>query len=151
MMKKLIVLLFVFACCRVNLYAQSQRILYFLPDSVEVRIDNYMESKKNFKCNSIYFLLKKDSSIYNITIIPLVPDSDSNILHWVSVTNRYILINQTYYPLLFDYDFSFSTPDSVHVGEFGHREGNIKKLHLIAHRYTIFFKMNGSILKEELW
>ena len=61
------------------------------------------------------------------------------------------LINQTYNPLLLDYDFSFSTTDLMHVGEFGHREGNIKKLHLIAHRYTTYFKMSGSILKEELW
>jgi hypothetical protein len=151
-MKKIIVVLILFVCCHFSVVAQSHKILYILPDSVELRINRYILNTIQQE-QKLYFLLKKDTlGIYNLTVIPFVPnDNRSDVSAWVKVTNRHILIDKESYPLLLDYDFTFSTSNPSDIGELGHREGNIRKMHLIAHRYTIYFKMNGSILKEENW
>jgi hypothetical protein len=134
-------------------YAQDRKITYFLPDSVEVHINNLLlRSLKLNNNKEYYFLLKEDTSrVYNLTVIPFDINIKTEVSNWVSATNRYALINGRLYPLLFDYDFTFSTPDPNNVGSFGHRDGNIRKLHLIAHSYTIYFKTNGTILKEVYW
>lgn len=134
-------------------YTQERKITYILPDSVEIRINKHIVTRSSLD-NKVdyYFLLREDTpKVYNLTIIPFEVKDKTEVSSWINATNRYALINGRLYPLLFDYDFTFSTPDPNNVGSFGHRDGNIRKLHLIAHRYTIFFKTNGSILKEEDW
>lgn len=134
-------------------YAQSKRITYILPDSVEMRINRQIASF--FRDNSvedIFFLLKKDTlGFLSLTAIPYKLTDTSDVARWVGISNRYALVGEKYYRLLFDYDFSIGTPTPNDVGEYGHREGNVRRLHLIAHRYTIYFKMDGVISKEEFW
>jgi hypothetical protein len=150
-MKRIIIIVCIL--CHFVGYAQERKITYILPDSVEVRINSHLLAKSSVKNDkSYYFLLKKDTSrTYNITIIPFDSSAKSEISNWVNNTNRYALVNGQLYPLLFDYDFTFSTPEPNNIGIFGHRDGNIRKLQLIAHRYTIYFRTNGLILKEENW
>jgi putative transposon-encoded protein len=145
---KIIIIVACILCC---LEGRAQKkITYILPDSVEVRINSHILTKSGVK--SYYLLLKKDTSrTYNITVIPFDNSAKSEVNNWVNNTDRYALINGQLYPLLFDYDFAFSTPDPNNVGSFGHRDGSIRKLQLIAHRYTIYFRTNGLILKEEDW
>jgi len=133
-------------------YAQERKITYILPDSVEIRIDKHIATRSSLGNKSYYFLLREDTpKVYNLTIIPFEVKDKTEVSEWVNATNRYALVNARLYPLLFDYDFTFSTSEPNNIGSFGHRDGNIRKLHLIAHRYTIFFKTNGTILKEESW
>ncbi len=133
-------------------YTQGSEITYILPDSVEVRIYNHMLKRQNAnKDSKHYFFLKRDTEeAYSLTIIPFKKSDQTKDINWVNSSNRYILIEKQLYPLLLDYDFIFSTPD-LNVGDFRSRDGNIRKLHLLAHGYTIFFKTNGTVLKEEHW
>ncbi|PUZ19328.1 hypothetical protein GA0116948_1297 [Chitinophaga costaii] len=152
-MKKIIIVSIIFIFTQFTVRAQSQKIWYILPDSVEVRLNRYiLTSIPKQEVQKLFFLLKRDSlNSYNITVIPLTHNTDLNIIRWVEDSNRYVLVNKNLYPLLLDYDFIFGTPEYNNIGEFGQREGSIKKIYLIPHRYTIYFKMNGSVLKEENW
>jgi hypothetical protein len=133
-------------------HAQGRKIMYIFPDSVEVRIYNHMQKELKAKQdNKHYFFLRQDTiGLYSLTIVPFKDSDQTQILSWVNGTNRYALVNDTSYPILLDYDFRFSTPD-LRTGDFGHRDGNIRKLHLLAHGYTIYFRTNGLILKEVYW
>ena len=130
---------------------KSQNINYILPDSVELKIKRHISGLKSGHDANIYFLLAKDSGdIYSLTVVPFSPDDmRSPVLVWVKETTRSILVDMKLYPLLLDYDFKFGTPAPNDVGEIGHREGNVKKMLLIAHSYTIHFKMNGAVVSEE--
>lgn len=148
---KICISLIVFICGFFPKISKSQNISYILPDSVELKIKRHISGLKSGYDASIYFLLEKDSSdIYSLTVVPFSrDDKESPVLQWVKETTRSILVDTTRYPLLLDYDFKFGTPTPDEVGEIGHREGNVKKIQLIAHRYTVHFKMNGRVVLED--
>lgn len=141
-----------FILCHFAGYSQGNKITYILPDSVEVRIYNHLQKVlRTRNDNKYYFFLRKDTvGAYSLTIVPFKDNDQTQDKNWANCTNRYALVNGNLYPILLDYDFTFSTPDQD-VGSLGHRDGNIRKLNLLAHGYTIHFKMNGVILKEDNW
>lgn len=126
---------------------KNNQIRYILPDQVEVLLDSCINKLKKSE-TQFYFLLKKDS-LYSITIGRYNNKEAKNILKWVKQSNRYIVINAKIYPLIFDHDLKFAAVDNNNIGEFGKREGNIKRANLILHSITIFFKSDGNIIKIE--
>lgn len=152
-MRKIFILSILFILCQFTVNAQSQKISYVFPDSVELRLNKYISNYNKKKPNKeLYFLIKKDTSgVYNLTVIPISSGSDSIVVSWLKSTNRYALIDKESYPVVFDYDFALGTPTINDIGSIGQREGNVKRMELIAHRFTIYFRMNGKILKEENW
>ncbi len=121
---------------------EKNRIQYVLPDNVEAILDSCIK-KMMSTGNSFYFLLEKDTS-YCITIGTYKKSEQKDFLSWVTRTNRYILINKRMYPLIFDYDSKFGTVDE-HIGKFRHRDDHVKKVHLLIHGISIFFKPDGTI------
>jgi len=126
---------------------KNDQIKYVLPDNVETFIDSSIRARK--ASSAFYFLLNKDS-VYSISIGSYNKKDEKNILKWVKQTNRFLIVNKKVYPLIFDYDLKFATVDS-NIGEFGKREGNIKRVSLMLHGLTIFFKSDGTIIKTENW
>lgn len=126
---------------------KNDQIKYVLPDNVETFIDSSIRAQKG--SSAFYFLLNKDS-VYSISIGSYSKKDEKNILKWVKQTNRFLIVNKKVYPLIFDYDLKFATVDS-NIGEFGKREGNIKRVSLMLHGITIFFKSDGTIIKTENW
>ncbi|MCD2425098.1 hypothetical protein LQ567_20095 [Niabella pedocola] len=145
--KNLLVLLFFFQ--GTVLVAQTDdKIRYILPNSVEKYLDSSINimSGKEYK---FYFLFKKDAH-FNITMGRYNKTEEKNVLQWVRKTNRFVLINKSIYPLIFDYDLTFAAIDN-NIGLFGDRDGNVKKVSLILHGASIYFKADGTIIKMENW
>ena len=129
----------------VSMAQKCSQIKYVLPDNVEVVLDSCVKSVGKEKQN-FYFVLRKDTS-YNITIGMFNKSEGKNILKWIRQSNRYVVINDKTYPLIFDYDFEFGAIESNNIGDFPSREGNIKRVSLIVHGLTVYFSPNGNILR----
>lgn len=127
---------------------EKDSILYIIPDSVEVRI--YEETKKIdlSKFNLYFFLSKIDKNIYRINYSSFPNDSKSKN-PWIDNTNRFLIVNNRKFPLIFDYDSSFSTQTNTMLGSFGEREGNIQRAYIIFEGYSITFKRDGTIISED--
>lgn len=127
---------------------EKDSILYIIPDSVEVRI--YEETKKIdlSKFNLYFFLSKIDKNIYRINYSSFPNDSKSKN-PWIDNTNRFLIVNNRKFPLIFDYDSSFSTQTNTMLGSFGEREGNIQRSYIIFEGYSITFKRDGTIISED--
>lgn len=147
MRKTLMILLFLFLAIP-SMAQKNNQIKYVLPDTVETFLDSCIKKQEGGK-TWIYFLLKKDT-LYSITIGKYSTKEKKNILQWVKQTNRYILINKVSYPLIFDYDLRFGAIDD-NIGEFGSRDDNVKRVNLILHGTTIYFKSDGSVVQSEEW
>ena len=74
-----------------------------------------------------------------------------NILKWVLQSNRYVIVNKKSYPLVLDYDLKFGSIDNNNIGNFGVRDGQVKKASLIIDGTTIYFKGDGAIMFTDFW
>lgn len=148
-MRKYITILIVLFQAMTSAAQKSNQIRYILPDNVEVFLDSCIK-KSESNGTQFYFLLKKDTT-YNITIGRYSKKEKKNILKWIKQSNRYIVVNEKIYPLIFDYDLKFAAVDNNNIGEFGSREGNVKRASLMLHGVTVYFKSDGSIIKTENW
>lgn len=145
-MRNLILVLFLIVA-GIDGYAQS-KVVYIIPDNVESAIEKQIillhnEPRKEF----IYFILAKDDvNSYRLSLVHN-PSKVKKGLEGKALksTNRVLLINQTKYPLVFDYDFAFGTPKEDQVGTFGKREGNVMRSAMLFHGYTIYFNRSGVI------
>ncbi|MBP3794732.1 MAG: hypothetical protein ILA23_01660 [Bacteroidales bacterium] len=117
----------------------QDRIPYILPDAVEECIAKYVSSYHNTKDNCFYFCLSREGSVFTI-YGHHASCSDDWTCSWERLTNRFLLVKDTYYPLTFDYDEMFSTPDTISVGVFGERNGNIKRRLVIHEGFYVKFK-----------
>lgn len=136
-----------------SLHAQEKANIYFIfPDSVEVIANCYIEKQKIKNPNTKYFcFLRHDSlSIYSLTILTFKKNEATAVARWVGSSNRYVVINKEKLPLLIDYDFRFGTSDPGKIGKYGKRDGNLKKMNLIAHAFTVIFdNSTGNLIKIE--
>jgi len=115
-------------------FAQD-KILYFVPDAVELKLEGLLEKKKGEKLS---VFLMKDKDDYALYLSFVKKDEEYND-YWVDRTNRYIVIGEKEYPLIFDYDLTFSTPNPKSAGSLGNREGNILKIAIIYEGYYVKF------------
>jgi hypothetical protein len=148
---KNIILTSVFVCV-FNICLSQQKIVYILPDTVELEIDKHLKSidKKSNEVFDYYFILKKDTAFFQLEIIPYNIEESGYLLSWINVSNRVVIINDCLYPLLFDYDFSFATISNIdNIGKIGHRIGEYRSVSLISHNVSIFFNQYG-IIKSDL-
>lgn len=124
---------------------ESEKILYIFPDSVELRLNEYIK-RQNKKEHITYLTLsKKDEGRYYLYVTFYAKQHAHNIIFWVKSTNRYAVVGQEKYPLLFDYDYDFSTKDILNIGEYGKRDGQILKTRSIHDGFHIEFDKNGII------
>lgn len=129
-------------------YAQSEKTIYIVSDSVEVRLKRQIDkNRQNNPGISFFCMLGRESdSSFSISLLKNEENSENSFVkELVKNTNRYLLIEKEKLPLIFDYDFKFSSPDVAHIGHFGKREGNIKRSRLLFHGYTIFFDSYGEV------
>lgn len=137
------ILLFTILC--ISLKAQtSDSILYIFPDIVERRLDHYISSHTNEDSNLFFVLENAGDNKYRIFI-----STYTNSDYWENVSKRYGVVNQNRYPLLFDYDYIFSTPKPSQIGAFGGRDDQILKYRVILDGYSITFDYNGYM--KENW
>jgi len=143
------ILLIAFLIIGIKGYSQS-KMLYIVPDSVEVVLERKIVILKERSRNTFfYFLLSKDSTnTYSLSLFPAKNKEEAVIGNKKLIrTNKALLINNTQYPLLLDYDFIFGTDKENQVGELGYREGNVVRSTVLFHGFTIYFNREGKIIK----
>ena len=136
-MKKLlsILILLFFGICS---DAQKSSILYYLPDSVEIQVNQYISKQQN-KPN-FYFKLKSDTKdTFNLVVCQFKGKEKKYLESWIFLTNRKVVVSKGRYPLLLDYDYKFSTLDTLRVGSYGDRANKIVRHIAISHCYSIKF------------
>lgn len=117
----------------------QDRIPYVLPDAVEECIAKYISSYQNTKDDSFYFCLARNGSVFTVYGHRYFKANDRNG-SWERFTNRFLLVKDTYYPLTFDYDDLFSTPDTLSVGSYGNRDGSVKRRFSIHEGFYVKFE-----------
>jgi hypothetical protein len=118
--------------------AQQKSINYYLPDSVEVKIFDevkLLSNNKKFYC--VLENIGKDTFLLSVCQYQL--KDKKRLESWVFSTNRKVVIKDRSYPLLLDYDYKFSTLDTLKVGKFGDRANKITKQLPILHCYSVKF------------
>lgn len=132
-----------------NVYSQEHKeILYILPDNVETTLNKYLERTIKKQESHVYFVLNRMSKDkYKINVAFYSPENEKQLIYWIRVTNRYVVVNKDKYPLLLDYDYEFSTKKPHCIGKYGEREGGILKTMPIYEGYSVLFNKDG-IIKE---
>jgi hypothetical protein len=128
-------------------YAQQPKILYYLPDSVEVRINQYLVSQKSGK-NYYCILERLDKDTTQIYVSDYTSKGKRYTESWVFNTNRFVEISNRKLPLILDYDYLYSTLDTSKVGKYGQRSIDIVRQMPIIHsfkiKYTKYYILNES-------
>lgn len=112
----------------------AQNALYYFPDSVEIRLFDYLYSKSDVNIDSGFFVLETSGDGYRISYGELLDDSPSEIISLVSLTKRKAVINSYRIPIVLDNDFDFYLFCSK------------KALRM---KYLITFLPNGIIIDEQ--
>ena len=84
------------------------RMVYFFSDEVENEVWKYISQKHQCPDSSYSFVLKTEGDAYRLFFIPTCT-TDDNPLKEI-LTNRYMIVNDGYYPLFFDIDLIFGEP-----------------------------------------
>lgn len=122
-----------------------QPILYQLPKTGERRVKNWVGSLPHNTQDSVYFRIGKLSQDPKRVLISCcLFDNDrwSSIAH---LSHRFFIIEKKTYPIVLDYDDSFSlTKEQAAAipGEVGHREGLIKRFFTLFHGHELVIKIN---------
>jgi hypothetical protein len=130
----------------ISLNAQTSEILFYLPDSVEMKVYSYISlQKSNAK---FYCILRSEGrDTFSVSVCQYQEKDRKKLESWVFITKRRVVINRCSYPLLLDYDYRFSTPDSSNVGVYGDRANKLTRLLPIAHcfnvKFTKFYILNN--------
>ena len=124
----------------------NEKILYMLPDDVEVQASNYIKRVSKQQEYLFYFVLnKKPDTTYRLDIVHYKAESSKGLIYWVKSTNRHVVVNQERYPLLLDYDYLFSTKQPSNIGNYGEREGQILITMPIHVGFYIDFNKDGIV------
>lgn len=147
-MKKILLIAFFFASF--GAYAQSDKIVYILSDSVEKIIKNKMDKvrEKDVRTSFSCMLFRDRDDVYGLSLF--VGDAnlkDDFVGSLLRKTVRVVLIDKEKLPLITDYDLKFSSPNLERIGEFGKREGAVSRSKLLFHGYTVFFNSQGEVVK----
>ncbi len=130
-------LFFVITLIPLKGFSQLSPITYIVKDSVEIILDSVI--RKSSSQNFYFAILIKDTSHFEIIPCTYNKEANSKSLGWILNTNRFLLIRNIRYPLLFDYDFKFGTLSENNIGEFGKRDGNIERRITMWHSDPIRF------------
>lgn len=127
----------------------DKKILYVFPDDVEVAIDQYTESLPNKEdLQFVLTLYKNGDGTYEIYVNSCSTDRKNANPYWQQVTNRYAVINKGLYPLLFDYDYDFGTPQPSETGTYGQREGQVLRIASCNDGFHLTFSRSGICLNQ---
>lgn len=137
MYKLSIALLFLFIGNNVS--AQKSSILYYLPDSVEIKVNNYIKEQKLNSRHIYLFLENANKDTFRINLCQYQKKNKKRDEFWISLTNRKVVIDKNRYPILLDYDYKFSTIDTLRAGVYGDRANNRTKYFPIYHCFSITF------------
>ena len=85
-----------------------EKMVFFFSDEVESEVWKYMNRIHKETSDLYSFLLRKEENAFRLFFVPSSNDRD-NPLNQI-MTNRYVIIDDNYYPLYFDYDFVFGEP-----------------------------------------
>lgn len=123
---------------------EKDSIIYYLPDSVEIIINDYLQSWEydtiKFEC-----IMKQDGKLYELIVCQY---NDKNYIS--ENTNRYVIINNRRIPVYFDYDIEFWLKEEQvkNLGEFGNRFGGLlPKRKILFHCFSIKFNRLGNNIK----
>lgn len=118
--------------------AQSTDILYYLPDSVEMKVYDYT-SKQRSNTKFYCMLSSAGKDTFSVSVCQYYEKDKKNMEGWIFMTKRKVVIKKYKYPLLLDYDYTFSTIDSSKVGVYGDRANKLVRLLPIAHCFNVKF------------
>lgn len=128
-----------FFTCLCLLFSSLNPIVYELPQKGERKAVHWIRTLSKGTPDSVFFRIKKGSiGSHEFVISCCTTDNDhwSNIAH---LSNRYIRINNNYYPLILDYDddYSLTSEQTLSIpGEIGCRDGLIKRVLTIFHGHS---------------
>jgi hypothetical protein len=118
--------------------AQSADILYYLPDSVEIKVNEYTAKQK--MGTKFYCMLRfVGADTFNISVCQYNEKDKKYLERWIFVSNRKVIVNKFKYPLVLDYDYKFSTINSSRVGVYGDRADKIVRIFPITHCFNLTF------------
>lgn len=120
------------------IYAQNTDILYYLPDSVEIKVHEYsLKQQEGAKFYCVLRSVGKDT--FNLSVCRYTENEKKNLEKWVYQTKRKVVVNDHNYPLLLDYDYMFSTIKQGRIGVYGDRADRIVRIIPILHCFNIKF------------
>ena len=120
----------IFLLSGVFAYANSDEIIYVLPDSLGNRVVDQINTY-NEKDNLLIYLFHREDKIC-LLISPYKRNDTSPLYYYASRTNRFLLAGENTYPILLDYDFRYGTTTPLEkIGKSGEREGCIKRTAII--------------------
>ncbi len=134
--------LFCFLCLVLTpMNAQKKdSIIYIMPNSVELKIHEEIK-KFDFSEIGLYFFLSTiDKNTYRINYADF-PKATGSKDPWADNSNRFLIVNDKKFPLIFDYDSDFSTQRNSMTG-------NNQKVYIIFDGYSITFNRDGVIISE---
>lgn len=122
----------------VHVNAQKADILYYLPDSVEMKVYEYTSKQKS---NGKFYCVLRSAGqdTFSVSVCQYYEKDKKRLERWIFITKRKVVINKYRYPLLLDYDYTFSTIDSSKVGVYGDRANKLVRLLPIAHCFNVKF------------
>lgn len=89
----------------------SDKLVYIIPDTIEVYYSNLIEM--NNEDRSLSFLIvstnQNDSGIIGLYLLDKNDIVELNIISLLKLTKRYLLINKSLYPLIFETDLFLFT------------------------------------------
>jgi len=135
--------------CSISVYSQEKdSIIYIFPDKVETKLYDEMQKYTfNEKMSFEFYLKHIEKDTFQLFLSQYNQVLDNS---W-PYTNRFILINDKKYPLIFDYDFMFGTEKPNEAGEFGKRDdGFVLRTLRIYEGYSIKFNKTGNYVSESL-
>lgn len=103
-----------------------------------------MEGLANSKeLRFVLTLYKNEDGTFEIYVNSLGADNRDTTIYWAQITNRYAVINESMYPLLFDYDYDFGTPRPSETGTYGQREGQVPRIITCNDGFHLTFSKSG--------
>ncbi|WP_126972911.1 hypothetical protein [Gynurincola endophyticus] len=146
-MYKILITVFLFLYTDIANAQKGKFIKYYFPDSIEILINTHLSSKnQRSDIKNICLKLDSEDDLYRLIIIENI-DVKSSTFYWKKRTNRFAVINSNLIPLIFDLDEKFSAPFPQTFGNYGKREGEIRKVSIIYHGPIIYFNSYGEIIK----
>ena len=145
---KLHVCVFLLLACGICIPINAQKkdsIIYVFNDKIEKKLYEHLEQEELIG-NCIFYLTKIDFDKYKVY---LSKSNEDNIDYWELNTNRYLIVKDKKYPLLFDYDMTFSTRKPLEILAYGEREGNVLRTSPIFEGYNLTFNLMGEIITED--
>jgi hypothetical protein len=120
-------------------------IPYVIPSSVRNSLIKQMGVSG--LSDQVYFFLKTDSNFYQIFICPETDDTNS----YANRTNRKLFLNGKFYPLVFDLDQIFGTPETKDelLNQFRKNQFmKIRRSYSIYEGFSIKFNKDGDIISD---